>query len=243
MIRIIKGLVMLVCFSIMTILFITPALLVLMYKRYISYQQGEWLVRHMRYLFVRMHDRIFWHPSRFEVIWRTPKVSPAQTSALMISNHQCFLDSHFLITLAQASLGDQKFLMKDSIKWIPFWGWYTWLNNYPFIKNNNRVNRFRKAFVSDLYQKIKEESVRSQALPTMWTCYPEGTRYKQNKDQHNKGVLSPRVGGVKTLLTMFDKPVVCWDITLKYHPKPPSYFDVLFGKGYSLEVWAESHQL
>ena len=57
------------------------------------------------------------------------------------------------------------------------------------------------------------------------------------------GVLNPKSGGFRTLLSQFSGQVNCLDITLKYHPKVPSYLDVFWGEGYRIEIWVEQHQL
>jgi len=241
--RFFKSLILLLSFVMMTLVFIIPALWVLLYKQYISYQQGEWLLRRMRYGFFMVHDRIFWHPKRFEMIWHSPKLSLEPSSVLLISNHQCFLDSHVLMTLSQKHFGDFRFLMKDSLKWLPFWGWYTWLNNFPFIKRHHgqyaqRASRGMANFIKKTRSSFRD----AQHFPTAWICYPEGTRYQSGKDKA-LGVLNPKSGGFRTLLSQFSGQVNCLDITLKYHPKVPSYLDVFWGEGYRIEIWVEQHQL
>lgn len=246
MINYCKAVINIGLFIVMSLLFIVPAIFVLLYKNYVSVKHGERVLRRMRQSFFKLHDWIFWRPKNIQIIWRTPKPDYKQNSIIMIGNHQSFIDSHFLMTLTQKCSGDFRFLMKDSLKWLPLWGWYTWLNNFPLInKPSSDSYRQKKHCMDSISSSINRAHSWGKGFNAAWVCYPEGTRFKQNNVQKGpfKYVSTPKTRSLKQLISLFDGSIECLDITLKYHSKAPSWLDFFLGKCQCIEVWVDTHQL
>jgi 1-acyl-sn-glycerol-3-phosphate acyltransferase len=246
MIKYCKAVINIGLFIVMSLLFIVPAIFVLLYKNHVSVKHGELVHRQMRQIFFKLHDWIFWRPKNIQIIWRTPKPDFKQKSIIVIGNHQSFIDTHFLATLAQKCNGEAKFLMNDSIKWIPLWGWYAWFNNYPLINQSNSSSyRKKKHLIESTRSMIKKGHSNSSRFSAAWACFPEGTRFKQNNVQKGpfKYASAPKIGSLKQLISLFDESIECLDVTLKYHPVTPSWLDFFLGKCQCIEVWVDTHQL
>lgn len=100
---------------------------------------------------------------------------PKNESALVISNHCSFLDFCMVhsVSLRCNMLGNCRYFTKDSIKYMPFFGWGMYLAGFIFLKRNwaqdqTTINRT----FNNLIQK---------RLPIHLISYLEGTRVSAKK--------------------------------------------------------------
>jgi hypothetical protein len=68
----------------------------------------------------------------------TGDVIPCEESAIVISNHSSFTDFYLLLSLARKKrmLAASKYFAKESLKYMPIFGWGLWLMGMILIKRN-----------------------------------------------------------------------------------------------------------
>lgn len=168
---------------------------------------------------------------------------PSNESAFVISNHVCWADWAFVHDIAcrKKMLGSCRYFLKDSVKYLPIFGWGMWLMRMPFLKRNWGRD----------HQRIKEalSPLTCCALPVWLISFVEGTRFSEPKLKAAqqfaetqslrppKLCLLPRCKGfsstVKALRSSHIKHV--YNVTLAYYHKSkgwghaPSPMDILSG--------------
>lgn len=124
-------------------------------------------------------------------------------SSILISNHIGAVDSFLLNCIAREAgdVGVLKFIVKDSIKWIPVFGWAMYMAGFLFIKRSweTDMERIRRWCYRAKLSKQKRILV----------IYPEGTRCTRKKLEKSRefcrrsglaeldNVLYPRTKGFK----------------------------------------------
>lgn len=186
-------------------------------------------------------------------------------SALVISNHCSFLDFCLVhsVSLRRRMIGNCRYFSKDSIKYMPFFGWGMYLAGFIFLKRNWAMDQ---GHINSTF-----ETLVKNRLPVHLISYLEGTRVTKKKlvESHEYAAknnlprleytLLPRSKGfaasVKGLRNSHINHV--YDITIAYyHHKrgfgaTPSLADYLFGRlneyqfrvhvdRYSMEVLPEA---
>jgi 1-acyl-sn-glycerol-3-phosphate acyltransferase len=154
-------------------------------------------------------------------------IPPLQTedpSCILISNHVSTTDFYLIHSVAKrrGMLYACKYFCKDSLKWIPGFGWGMWLVGYIFI---------RRAWVSDAaHIAATFAHLVRERTPVWLISYPEGTRMTPSKLAESRAfcikrgvppfthVLAPRTKGfVATVQGLRRSHVKCvMDLTLVY---------------------------
>ncbi|CAH1764860.1 6594_t:CDS:10 [Entrophospora sp. SA101] len=120
----------------------------------------------MQWIFERQH--------KGKITFSGDKI-PSNESAVVISNHRSFTDFYMLhsVAIRKNMLPHVKYFAKDSLKYIPFFGYGMWLMGMIFIKRNwtQDQSQLRKIF-----KRIKE-----YAAPIWIVNFVEGTRMTQKK--------------------------------------------------------------
>lgn len=100
---------------------------------------------------------------------------PPNESAIVFSNHVSGSDFYLIHHLAQRAhmLSACNYFAKDSLKWIPGFGWGLWMMGLLFIKRKWTLDQGR---IKYLFQSILE-----QKRPSWIISYLEGTRINQLK--------------------------------------------------------------
>ncbi|CAO3647538.1 unnamed protein product [Cunninghamella blakesleeana] len=130
-------------------------------------------------------------------------------SALVISNHRSWSDFYMIhsVALRRNMLDNCKYFVKDSIKWLPFFGWGMWLAGFVFVKRNwlQDQNKINKTFAS----------IKKLNTPAWIINYVEGSRFTPQKSalcqsfarEHGytvtENVLLPRTKGFLTCVQQF----------------------------------------
>ncbi|TPX38133.1 1-acylglycerol-3-phosphate O-acyltransferase [Synchytrium microbalum] len=149
---------------------------------------------------------------------------PDGENALIISNHVGFSDFFLIHTQAyrRKMLGNCKYFAKDSLKWIPLFGWGMWAMGMPFMARNWLSD---SKTIAKVFANIKDLE-----LPVWLISYLEGTRFTAEKvpESHafakDKGlpqldrVLLPRTKGFIATVNAFRKSHVkhVYDFTIVY---------------------------
>lgn len=160
----------------------------------------------------------------------------SDTSYLIISNHQSWVDIPALIQALNRRTPFFKFFLKKELIWVPLLGLAWWALDYPFMK------RYTKAFLAKNPQlKGKDLEITKAACelfkrqPVAIVNYLEGTRFTQAKHAAQQSphqyLLKPKAGGVAFVLAAMGEQLdAILDVTVVYpSTTPPGFWDLLCG--------------
>lgn len=158
------------------------------------------------------------------------------TSYLVVSNHQSWVDIPALIQTLNRRTPFFKFFLKKELIWVPFLGLAWWALDYPFMK------RYSKAFLAkhpELQGKDLEITKAACELfkrqPVTVVNYLEGTRFTPAKRQQQNSLfqhlLKPKAGGVAFVLAALGEQLdAVLDVTVVYpQARTPGFWDLICG--------------
>ncbi len=173
-------------------------------------------------------------PTRWDI--RGAESLRADTSYLVVSNHQSWVDIPALIQALNRRTPFFKFFLKKELIWVPFLGLAWWALDYPFMK------RYTKAFLDKhphLKGKDLEITKAACALfkrqPVSVVNYLEGTRFNQAKHDQQaspfRNLLKPKAGGVAFVLAAMGQQLDrMLDVTVVYpQGKIPGFWNLVCG--------------
>jgi 1-acyl-sn-glycerol-3-phosphate acyltransferase len=170
-------------------------------------------------------------------------------SAFIISNHKSMADFFLIhsVAIQKNMIGYCRYFVKDSVKWIPFFGWGMWLMNMIMLRRDWSTDRKRIYQSFRLYTKHR--------LPLWLISYSEGSRFSVEKVKESqdysiqtgkpvlKHVILPRTRGfVISIKELRGYITALYDVTLIYSKKDPNIVPTLFDyftanlSNFSLEV-------
>lgn len=182
---------------------------------------------------------------------------PGSESAIVISNHVYFGDFFLVHFLARRKymMSYCRYFLKDSIKYLPIFGWGMYLINMPFLKRDwQRDNRRIRQSLDSLIR---------NRLPVWLVSFVEGHRINPDKivksqkyatcipgAPHLEHVLLPRSKGLTATLRAFrgapggSQVHSVYDLTLAYNHRTrgpssvPSLFEIITGalEGYEMHL-------
>ncbi|TPX49201.1 1-acylglycerol-3-phosphate O-acyltransferase [Synchytrium endobioticum] len=185
---------------------------------------------------------------------------PDMENCLIISNHVGFSDFFLIhaVAIRRRMVSNCKYFAKDSLKWIPFFGWGMWLMGMPFMKRNwaSDASRIEKVF----------STIKDLKLPVWLISYLEGTRYTEAKAAESKAfakekglpqlekVLLPRTKGFVATVSAFRHSHVkyVYDFTIVYKhvekglqvsPSLPRIFTGALSKEYKFHVHVKKYAI
>ncbi|MCD5985480.1 acyltransferase [Pseudomonas sp. CDFA 610] len=159
------------------------------------------------------------------------------TSYLVISNHQSWVDIPALIQALNRRTPFFKFFLKKELIWVPLLGLAWWGLDYPFMK------RYTKAFLAKNPElKGKDLEITKAACelfkrqPVTIVNYLEGTRFTPAKHTAQSSpytsLLKPKAGGVAFVLAAMGEQLdAILDVTVVYPGSGiPGFWDMLCGR-------------
>lgn len=180
-----------------------------------------------------------------------PEKFPLGENAVMIANHQSYVDPLVLLVIAYRlkAVGDLRFFVKEQLKYVPGPGWGMFFLDCIFLKRNWQQDASNMQKYFDRYKKKK--------YPTLIHIFAEGTRRTPAKQEatiayaREKGrdamteVLWPRTKGlIATLDGMGSHLDALYDVTIIYPGhKIPTLWDVFLGEFRHIEVQMERYSL
>ncbi|KAG9290917.1 hypothetical protein G9A89_011067 [Geosiphon pyriformis] len=206
---------------------------------YFSLAIGINIVQLCSFLFVPISRRLVWdiNTRGAQTMWwvmqrqHKGKITfsgdrlPKNESAIVISNHRSFTDFYILHAVAVRAnmLPHIKYFAKDSLKYIPFFGFGMWLMGMIFIKRNWTQDQVR---LGKMFSAIKQ-----YRAPVWVVNFLEGTRMTPQKVQEGqkfskerglpilRNLLVPRTKGfIACLGQLRDSHVkYVYDFTIAYH--------------------------
>ena len=145
-----------------------------------------------------------------------------ESKCLLFANHQDSRDwlVGFCLAYHSDAIGGMKCIMKNTLAFLPVFGWLMFLCDFPFIKRNETSIQAIQAFC----KKMIDYPV------SLWFClFPEGTRFspsklkeakewcEEKKIQPFRRVLVPRVGGFFSSLEALRSSIdTVFDVTIIY---------------------------
>lgn len=158
------------------------------------------------------------------------------TSYLMVSNHQSWVDIPALIQVFNRRIPFFKFFLKKELIWVPFLGLAWWALDYPFMK------RYSKAFL-ERHPHLKGQDLEItkaacelfKRQPVTVVNYLEGTRFTPAKRDAQgspfRHLLKPKAGGVAFVLAALGEQLdALLDVTLVYPGgTAPGFWDLVSG--------------
>lgn len=174
-------------------------------------------------------------PTRWEI--RGADRLRRDTSYLVVSNHQSWVDIPALVQALNRRTPFFKFFLKKELIWVPFLGLAWWALDYPFMK------RYSKAFLAK-HPELKGQDLKitQQACqlfkrqPVTVVNYLEGTRLTHAKREQQQSpfrhLLKPKAGGVAFVLAAMGEQLdAMLDVTVVYpQAQTPGFWDLLSGK-------------
>ncbi len=159
------------------------------------------------------------------------------TSYLVISNHQSWVDIPALVEALNNKTPYFKFFLKQELIWVPFLGLAFWALDYPFMK------RYSKAYLKKHPEmKGKDLEITRRAcekfrdLPVTVVNYLEGTRFRPEKharqDSPYRHLLKPKSGGVAFILAALGEELdALLDVTIVYPGEQiPGFWELISGQ-------------
>jgi 1-acyl-sn-glycerol-3-phosphate acyltransferase len=174
-------------------------------------------------------------PTRWDI--RGDEGLRTDTSYLVISNHQSWVDIPALIQALNRRTPFFKFFLKKELIWVPLLGLAWWALDYPFMK------RYTKAFLAKNPElKGKDLEITKAACelfkrqPVTIVNYLEGTRFTPAKHAAQASpysdLLKPKAGGVAFVLAAMGEQLdAILDVTVVYPGhRIPGFWDMLCGQ-------------
>lgn len=158
------------------------------------------------------------------------------TSYLVVSNHQTWVDIPALIESLNRRTPFFKFFLKKELIWVPLLGLAWWGLDYPFMK------RYSKAHL-DKHPELKGKDLEItkaacelfKRQPVTVVNYLEGTRFTEAKRQAQQSpyqyLLKPKAGGVAFVLAALGEQLdALLDVTIVYPgDRAPGFWALLNG--------------
>lgn len=203
-----------------------------------------------------MCNMIFWVSGGELKVFGAEELKSGE-SAMVILNHRSFADFFLLHTVAirHGMIWFCRYFAKDSVKWIPFFGWGIRLMGMILLKRNWLQDQKRILGTFAFYTKHK--------VPLWLVSYSEGSRYSPSKLQdcreyallHGrkppKYVLLPRTRGfVASVQALKNVVSAVYDVTLVYYSRDgkhrvPSPCDYILANlsGFVFEIHLSRHPI
>jgi 1-acyl-sn-glycerol-3-phosphate acyltransferase len=174
-----------------------------------------------------------WGHGKIKIYGDVPR---KESKCIMIANHQDSRDwlVGFCIAYHSDAIGGMKCIMKNTLAYLPVFGWLMFLCDFPFIKRNATSLQSIQIFCKKMIHYPK----------SLWFClFPEGTRFSTSKLAESvkwceskqmkpfRRVLHPKAGGFSAALDTLRSSIdTVYDITIMYD-RPMSQNAFLKGKG------------
>ncbi|ELT96978.1 hypothetical protein CAPTEDRAFT_217174 [Capitella teleta] len=153
-------------------------------------------------------------------------MTKAKENVVMMMNHQCTVDWMVadMLAVRQGSIGHIRYILKNSLRWAPIYGWYFRQHSCIYVKRSGKFEE--KTAINQLQMMVDDNT------PFWMVVFPEGTRYNPSypniiaksqqyaKDQDLeplRNVLYPRYKAMQLCLNQLrSKMDAVYDVTVAY---------------------------
>jgi len=190
---------------------------------------------------VRVDD--WWLRAVIGIRWSPPDLGlDPERSYLVLSNHVSWSD---ILLIQSVIVGEGpllKFLVKRELVWIPILGLIFWAFDFPVLRRRSRSGGDDDERRRRDLEALVEASRAVLQHPAAIVNFAEGTRWTEAKRVASKSpyrhLLSPRVGGFRTLIEALGPEVdALIDLTLVY-PRNISFWAFLAGRAPKIGIVA-----
>ncbi|WP_369958596.1 acyltransferase [Pseudomonas benzenivorans] len=172
------------------------------------------------------------------------------TSYLVISNHQSWVDIPALVQAFNRKTPYFKFFLKQQLIWVPFLGLAFWALDYPFMKRHSKALLAKHPELAGQDLEItKRACEKFRDLPVTVVNYLEGTRFTPTKHAEQSSpyryLLKPKAGGVAFVLAALGEQLdAVLDVTLVYPgTRIPGFWALISGQVPRVVVDIRTHAL
>ncbi|YCH22174.1 acyltransferase [Pseudomonas sp. D1-3] len=159
------------------------------------------------------------------------------TSYLVISNHQSWVDIPALVQAFNRKTPYFKFFLKQQLIWVPFLGLAFWALDYPFMKRYSKAKLEKYPHLKGQDLEITRRACEKfRDLPVTVVNYLEGTRFTPAKQAQQGSpyqyLLKPKAGGVAFVLAALGEQLdAILDVTIVYaEDRPPGFWKLISGQ-------------
>lgn len=159
------------------------------------------------------------------------------TSYLVISNHQSWVDIPALVQAFNRKTPYFKFFLKQELIWVPFLGLAFWALDYPFMKRYSKDTLAKHPELRGKDLDITRAACEKfRDMPVTVVNYLEGTRFTPKKHERQQSpyqhLLKPKSGGVAFVLAALgEKLDALLDVTVVYPTaQAPGFSDLIMGR-------------
>ncbi|MED5238152.1 MAG: acyltransferase [Pseudomonadota bacterium] len=172
------------------------------------------------------------------------------TSYLVVSNHQSWVDIPALVEAFNRKTPYFKFFLKKELIWVPFLGLAFWALDYPFMKRYSKAVLDKRPELKGKDLEITRRACEKfQGIPVTVVNFLEGTRFTAAKQQAQaspyRHLLKPKAGGVAFVMAALgDNLDALLDVTIVYpQGKPPGFWALLCGEVKTVVVDVQTRPL
>ena len=159
------------------------------------------------------------------------------TSYLVISNHQSWVDIPALVEALNRKAPFFKFFLKRELIWLPFLGLAFWALDYPFMRRYSKeyLERHPEKKGEDL-EITRRACEKFHDLPVTIVNYPEGTTFRADRHARQNSpyrhLLRPKSGGLAFVLAALGEDLdALLDFTIVYPgERIPNFWDLISGQ-------------
>ena len=174
-------------------------------------------------------------PTRWDI--RGDQNLRADTSYLVVCNHQSWVDIAALVQTFNRKTPYFKFFLKKELIWVPFLGLAFWALDYPFMKRYSKSQLDKRPHLKGKDLEITRAACEKFGdMPVTVVNFLEGTRCTPEKQARQNSpydhLLRPKAGGVAFVLAALgDNLDALLDVTVVYPGgKPPGFWALLSGQ-------------
>jgi 1-acyl-sn-glycerol-3-phosphate acyltransferase len=156
--------------------------------------------------------------------------------ALVIANHQAWVDIPVLQAVFNRRIPFLKFFLKDTLVWVPVLGLAWWALDFPFMRRYSAAELARRPELRGTDRETTRRACAKFArIPTSVMNFVEGTRYTPAKHAAQQSpyahLLKPRAGGSAFVLDAMGgllRSVI--DVTIAYPGGRPNLLELFAGR-------------
>ncbi len=173
-----------------------------------------------------------------------PENLDRQGRYLVLCNHQSWVDILAMQFVLNRRAPFLRFMLKQSLIWVPFLGLAWWSLDFPFLRRHSRQQLLKNP---QLRFKDLENAARAceklKLIPVAMMCFPEGTRFSREKHSRQvspyRHLLKPRFGGIGQVLYSFEDALQsAIDMTITYPGGAPTFWQLVSGQVPKIKVQA-----
>lgn len=174
-----------------------------------------------------------------------PQLHDRRNWAVIVSNHQSWVDIVILQVCFRDVTPVLKFFTKHELIWVPFVGLAMWFLGFPYVYRASSTGPGLSEAQRETNETVlKREGKRFLDKPVAVINFVEGTRFtsakRDSRDSPYTNLLQPRRGGVlQTLLVLEDRIESVLNATIRYRGEVPGFWDLLSGRTTGVELVVE----